>query len=163
MKKLKDFYLNNRIYCILMLISTLCLIVILSSIVIYFITQTKSSVYGHRLDDIGEHPVETEVADLKKHLEENSKVLYVNTDIRGKIIYVNLEVNKDLSNEEIQSICGESLTKLTDSQKLYYDVQYIVKREGLNPYLGSKSASQTIIAWANFSYNDDETSTDEGE
>ena len=163
MKKLRDFYLNNRIYCILMIISALCLITILTSIVLYFVTQTKSSVYGHRLDDIGEHPIETELGELKKTLEENDKVLSVSTDMRGKIVYVLLEVNKDLSNEEIQGICTLSLSKLTDEQKVYYDVQYIVKREGLNPYLGSKGSNQNIIVWANFSYNDEETETEEGE
>ena len=56
------------------------------------------------------------------------------------------------------------LTKFKDEQKGYYDIQYIVKREGLSPYLGSKSASKTVIAWANFSYNDEEESQDtEGE
>lgn len=164
MKKLRDFYLNNRIYCILMIISALCLITIIASIIIYFVTQTKSSVYGHRLDDIGEHAVATELEELKNNLQENEKVLTASTDIRGKIIYVLLEVNKDLSNEEIQSICTLSLTKLTEDQKAYYDVQYIVKREGLNPYLGSKRANQLSIAWANFSYEDDEeTNTEEGE
>ena len=163
MKKLRDFYLNNRIYCILMIISFLCLATIVTSIVLYFVTQTKSSVYGHRLDDIGDHPVETELNDLKTFLEENEKVLSVSTDIRGKIIYVILEMNKDISNEEAQGICTLSLAKLTDEQKLYYDVQYIIKREGLNPYLGSKSASKTIIAWANFNYTTEEETTGEGE
>lgn len=163
MKKLKDFYLNNRIYCILMIISFLCLVTIGTSIVLYFVSQTKSSAYGHRLDDIGDYPVETELNDLKTNLEENEKVYKVTTDIRGKIIYVVLEVNKDLSNEEVEGLCTLSLAKLTDSQKTYYDVQYIVKREGLNPYLGSKSASQTLIAWANFNYTEEEETTDEGE
>lgn len=165
MKNLKKFYQNNRIYCILMIISTLCLLIILSSIIVYFVSQTKSSVYGHRLDDIGEHPVETELNDLKETLNTNEKVLSVTTDIRGKIIYVVMEVNKDLANEDIQTICTESLTKLTEEQKVYYDIEYIVKREGLNPYIGSKSANRTVIAWANFSYNNEEEADveDEGE
>lgn len=164
MKNLKKFYQNNRIYCILMIISAICLLIILSSVLVYFLNQTKSSKYGHRLDDIVDHPIDSEASELKSFLDSNDKVLSVNTDLRGKILYVNMEVNKDLANEDIQTICTESLAKLTEEQKVYYDVEYIVKREGLNPYIGSKSASRTVIAWANFSYNDEEESADnEGE
>jgi hypothetical protein len=164
MKNLKKFYQNNRIYCILMIISAICLLIILTSIILYFVSQTKSSKYGHRLDDIVDHPIDVEASELKSYLDNNEKVLSVYTDLRGKILYVNMEVNKDLANEDIQTICTESLVKLTDEQKVYYDIEYIVKREGLNPYIGSKSASRTVISWANFSYNDEEEQTDdEGE
>lgn len=168
MKKLKKFYQNNRIYCILMIISAICLFIILLSIVIYFVSQTKSSVYGNRLDDIENYNVSGELNDLKSYFESNDKVKSVSTDIRGKIIYVILNVNADVSNEEIQGVCTESLTKIGDNNKLFYDIQYVVKRDGLNPYLGSKSASKTIISWANYSFEEDTTEAvvedgDEGE
>ena len=75
---------------------------------------------------------------------------------------------KKVSNEEIQGVCTESLTKIGDNNKLFYDIQYVVKRDGLNPYLGSKSASKTIISWANYSFEEDTTEAvvedgDEGE
>ena len=108
MKKLKKFYQNNRIYCILMIISAICLFIILLSIVIYFVSQTKSSVYGNRLDDIENYNVSGELNDLKSYFESNDKVKSVSTDIRGKIIYVILNVNADVSNEEIQGVCTES-------------------------------------------------------
>lgn len=162
MDKLKKFYKNNRIYCILMIVSAICLLILFISVLVYFIGQTRTSVYGHRLDEVKDYPVESELNNLKSALEGNTNVMSVSTDIRGKIVYVVLEVNKDMTNEDIQNMCSDSLTKLTDEQKGFYDVQYIVKREGLNPYLGSKSAHQTIIAWANFSY-DEEEETQEGE
>ena len=162
MNNLKKFYKNNRIYCILMIISAVCLLVILTSVLAYFINQTRTSVYGHRIDDIVDHPVDNELNDLKSYFESNDKVESVNTDIRGKIIYVNLVFNKDVANEDIQTICTESLAKFTADQKEYYDIQFIAKREDLNPYLGSKSARQTVISWANYSY-DDEEEAEEGE
>ena len=42
-KKLKNFYKNNRIYSILMIISLFCLILMVSGVVIYFVNQTVSS------------------------------------------------------------------------------------------------------------------------
>ena len=163
MKNLKKFFQNNRIYCILMIISAICLLIILSSVVIYFIGQTKTSKYGHRIDDIAEHPVNNELNELVSSLNSNDKVESANSDIRGKIIYINMKVKSDLANEDIQNICTETLSKLTDEQKAYYDVEYIVKRDGVNPYIGSKSASRTVIAWANFSYDDEDQNGDEGE
>lgn len=163
MKNLKKFYQNNRIYCILMIVSAICLIVILTSVIIYFFSQTSSSVYGHRLDDIAEHQVDKEIEDLKGFFDSNDKVKYSSIDKRGKIIYVVLDVNEALANEDIQSLCTESLDKLTKDQKEYYDIQFIVKRDGLNPYLGSKSAHQTVLSWANYSYNDEEEENQEGE
>ena len=49
MKKLKGFYQNNRIYCILMLVSIFCIILIGVAFLVYFIDQTKNSEYGKRL------------------------------------------------------------------------------------------------------------------
>ena len=49
MKKLKGFYQNNRIYCILMIVSIVCIILIASAFVYYFIEQTRTDVYGKRL------------------------------------------------------------------------------------------------------------------
>lgn len=164
MKNLKKFYQNNRIYCILMIISAICLIVILVTIIGYFAAQTHSSNYGNRLDGLENYAVDNEVNEVKSFFSGNQRVKNVNTDIRGKIIYINVEVDKDMANEDIQTLCTESLTKFKDDQKEYYDIQYIVKRDGLSPYLGSKSASKTVIAWANFSYNNEEENQDtEGE
>ena len=164
MDKLKKFYQNNRIYCILMIISFVCLVIILASVIGYFFSQTSSSVYGHRLDDNSSYPLDNELNEIKNFFNSNEVVKSVNTDTKGRIVYVILEVNKEMANEDIQTICTQSLDKFTKEQKEYYDIQYIVKREDLNPYFGSKSASKTIIAWANFSYNDEEEdNTIEGE
>lgn len=167
MKSVKKFYKNNRIYCILMIISAVCLFIILLTIMIYFISQTKTSIYGNRLDDIESYNVTSDLNDLKGFFESNDKVKGASTDVRGKIIYVVVNFNSDISNEEIQGICTESLTKLSDNNKLFYDVQFVIKREGLNPYLGSKSASKTIISWANYSFEEETTEAiiddDEGE
>lgn len=161
MKKLLKFYKNNRIYCILMIISLVCLLVIIVSLLLYFTSQISNSKYGHRLDDIAEHPVETEINELKSSFESNDKVLSTSIDVKGKIIYVNLTVKAELQNNDIQTLCTESLSKLTDEQKTYYDIQYIVKRDGFNPYLGSKSASKKMIAWANFNYEEEKELTDD--
>lgn len=158
MDKLKKFYNNNRIYCILMIVTVTCLVIILLTMVIYFVKQSTTSVYGNRLEGIENYPVDSEVSDANSFLSSTDGVLSESVRIQGKIIYVDLTMSPDKSNDDIQSICSEMLTKFTDEQKSYYDFQFIVSREGMNPYLGSKSASRTVISWGNYSY---ETTTSE--
>ena len=43
MGKLKGFYKNNRIYCIMMAISIFCIALIGVAFLVYFINQTKIS------------------------------------------------------------------------------------------------------------------------
>ena len=53
--RLKRFYRNNRIYCILMGISFLCILMVVISLMIYFFSQTSSNKYGNRLDGIKDY------------------------------------------------------------------------------------------------------------
>lgn len=151
-KKLKKFYENNRIYSILMIISIICLLIIIFSVVFYFIHQTTTSQYGNRLDNILDYPVENEINNVTEFLKSSDGVSDVSVDLKGRIIYIIIKIDPAKSNEDIQNICTESLLKFSDNQKNYYDIQFIVEREGFSPYLGSKSASQTIITWGNYSY-----------
>ena len=67
MKKLKGFYQNNRIYCILMIVSIVCIILIASAFVYYFIEQTRTDVYGKRLYGIESVKISD---DKQKEIEE---------------------------------------------------------------------------------------------
>lgn len=157
-KKLKNFYKNNRIYSILMIISLFCLILMVSGVVIYFVYQTVSSPYGNRLDGIKNHNIDSSIEDLKKYYKDSKGVTNSNVRVQGRIIYIDVEMEKTTSNEAIQNLAVGCLEKIPDTEKTYYDIQFIFKREGLTPYLGSKSASKTVISWANYSV-DTTTST----
>ena len=74
MKNLKKFYQNNRIYCILMIISAICLVVILVTIIGYFAAQTHSSNYGNRLDGIENFAVDNELNEVKSFFTSNQRV-----------------------------------------------------------------------------------------
>ena len=157
-KKLKNFYKNNRIYSILMIISLFCLILMVSGVVIYFVNQTISSPYGNRLDGIKNHNIDSSIEDLKKYYKDSKGVTNSNVRVQGRIIYIDVEMEKTTSNEAIQNLAVGCLEKIPDTEKTYYDIQFIFKREDLTPYLGSKSASKTVISWANYSV-DTTTST----
>ena len=157
-------YIKEHKIVVVAVFLMLVIIVLAFLVKMTFLSNSGNAVYGNRLDGIENYAVDNELNEVKSFFTSNQRVKNVDTDIRGKIIYINVEVDKDMANEDIQTLCTESLTKFKDDQKEYYDIQYIVKREGLSPYLGSKSASKTVIAWANFSYNNEEENQDtEGE
>jgi len=160
MKRLKKFYQNNRIYCILMLISFLCIFGMLTAIALYFSNQLNSSKYGIRLDGIENYKLgKADFKEIEDSFKAHEDVKKVEARLSGRIIYIDVEVNKDTSNETIQNYATESLTKLSDENKEYYDVQFLVTREGYNTYLGSKSHSNTVISWINYKFTDEEADT----
>ncbi len=159
MKKLKEFYKNNRIYCILMLVSIFCFILMGSAVVIYFINQATSDKYGTRLEDIDAYPVSKELAELETFYKESDGVKKAAVRLQGKIIYVSVEVDPKLDIDEMQNIATESLDKLTDEQKGYYELQFVFKRDGFAPYSGSKASSRTVITWSNYNITTEPTTT----
>lgn len=159
MKKFKEFYKNNRIYCILMLVSLFCFILMGSAVVIYFVNQATSDKYGTRLDDIDQYPVSKELAEFETFYKESDGVTKAAVRLSGKIIYVSVEVDPKMDLDQMQNIATESLTKLTDEQKGYYELQFTFKREGFAPYSGSKAASRTVITWSNYNVTTEPTTT----
>ena len=87
MKKLKKFYKNNRIYCILMGISLFCLALIAMLFVVYFVNQTKNDTYGNRLNGIESMEIsDSEKDEIVNVIKENDKVDKATVNIKGKII-----------------------------------------------------------------------------
>ena len=75
MSKIKGFYQNNRIYCILMAISLFCLALIVSAFVVYFVEQTKTDTYGNRLDGIENVQITDTHITSKQFLNTNLKMI----------------------------------------------------------------------------------------
>lgn len=153
MKKLKKFYKNNRIYCILMSISLFCLAIIVMLFGIYFINQTNNDIYGNRLNGIES----MEISDSKKDeivnvIKESDKVDRASINIKGKIIYVNvylIDGNRDLAN----SIAVKVLNVLDDDMKDFYDINFAFNKDDDDafPFMGYKKSDATIISWSKVS------------
>lgn len=158
-KKIRKFYKNNRIYCILMLISIFCILLIGTSVIVYFVAQSNTSPYGHRLDGIEEHDLGNSLSDLESFYKEQKGVKSATVRLQGKIIYVTVEVEDVIKNEEIQNIATSSLEKIEEKNRSFYDMQFIFKRASYNPYLGSKISANTNITWTKYSYDTEETTT----
>lgn len=160
LKGIRKFYKNNRIYCILMIISMFCIILMGSSVIFYFVNQSRTSPYGNRLDDIANHDLGTTLDDLRQFYSEQTGVLNVkDVRLQGKTIYISVEVEENMKNEEIQNIATSSLAKISDDNKNYYSLQFIFTRNNLNAYSGSKGPNSPTITWAKFSYDNETTTT----
>lgn len=159
LKKFKKFYKNNRIYCILMIISCLCIILVGTSVIVYFVAQSKTSPYGDRLNGIEEHDLGSALSDLEAFYKEQKGVKSVNVRVQGKIIYVTVDVEDTVKNEEIQNIATSSLEKISEDNRGFYDLQFIFTRDAYNPFFGSKISTNTNITWSNYSYDTTESTT----
>lgn len=152
---LRKFYRNNRIYCILMIISFLCIVTMGSSVVIYFLNQNNSSPYGHRLDDASEYDTSEDIKTLKEYFKGLETVEKSSVRVQGKIIYITVTVKDDVTNETIQNIGTESLNSISEENKNYYDIQFMFNRSSYKPYLGTKSSNSSVITWANYKFDEE--------
>lgn len=160
-KRIRKFYKRNRIYCILMLVSFICLAVLGTSLVIYFYNQATGDPYGTRLDQKEQYPLNDSLKNTKKFFDESKGVLKSNIFEKGNIIYLDITVEKDLTVEKMQNMATSSLENFDEGQLGYYDLQFSFIREGYPAYTGSKSAQNTVISWSvyNLDYDKEETTT----
>lgn len=158
LKKLKKFYKYNRIYCILMIISLFCFLLMGTGIIVYFVEQISTSKYGTRLNGIDKFDTD-EIVNKMEESFIDSKIIEKNVHIQGRIIYIDITLDPTSTNEDIQSICTASLTSISEEVKEFFDIQYIAKREGLSPYMGSKNHTKATITWGNYSFEEAATTT----
>lgn len=153
MKKLKGFYQNNRIFCILMIISIFCILLIAGAFLMFFVSQSHSDVYGNRLTGIENVEITKEHKDeIIAFLSEQEIVEKASIDIKGKIIYINVYL-KSGKVDDAQSIAIKMLDKLTDDEKSFYDINYTFTKTTTDeedtsfPMMGYKKSDKTIISW----------------
>ncbi len=157
--RVKRFYRNNRIYCILMGISFASIVLIILALLAHFIHQNTSNPYGNRLEDIKNYPVQENIDESINKTKENDLVENVSAEIKGKIIWFVIDVKEDASLEDMQNVGTSTLQYFTQENLGYYDIHYLIQRNGKKGYFGDKSASASTITWAR--YNVDEDGTNE--
>ena len=81
-------------------------------------------------------------------------LLSADIDIKGKLIYVNITL-KTGKHTDSEAICQTSLDALTEDEKKFYDIQYIVSNKDKNieenfPVMGYIKAGNSVIKWTNY-------------
>lgn len=152
MSKIKEFYKTNRIYCILMAVSILCLALIATLFVKYFIEQTKNNNYGNRLNGIDSVKIEEKhITEIEEQIKENKLVDKVSINVKGKIIYMNIYVT-GAKYEDVQNIAIKSLEYLKADEKDFYDINFSFaetekSEESIFPIMGYRKSDATVITW----------------
>lgn len=144
---------NNIVLLVLGLIVIVSLAVMVIGVFKYFYSSDGDK-YGDRLNGIEEHKLnETLESDIKDLYE--SGVESVKTDVKGKIVYVIMDVSDGVSKTEAQNYAVEALDVFTEDEKSYYDIQFMITCKNISeesssfPMEGYKNSSNTQIVWTN--------------
>ena len=153
--KLKDFYKRNRVYSILMIVSIICVVAILIGVIFYFLGQTSKEKYGNRLEGLEKIKIsEKNQKELEKKSSENELVNKTEINIKGRLIYINIEMNSG-NHEDAEAISQSIYDLFSEKEKSNYDIQFIVdnknKEEKDNfPIMGYIKKGNSSIKWTNY-------------
>lgn len=115
----------------------------------FFFPDDAEAYYGTRLEGIEKVKINDKKKDeLKENFKDSSKKVTIR--LAGRIIYVDVTVNDDISVDSAKDMSNKTLEKLSDEEKAYYDVQFIISNEKDKdhfPIIGYKHHTKQGISW----------------
>lgn len=150
---MKKVIKENKVLFILAVIVLVSLILMGVGLIKYFYS-TNGDKYGDRLNDIEKHKLKSTLADDIKVLYEGG-VETVSVDVKGKIVYIIMNVSDGVSKVDSQSYAVKALDVFSDEDKSYYDIQFMItcknasEETTIYPMEGYKNSSNTQIVWTN--------------
>ena len=152
--KLKEIWGKYKILIVLGLILIICFIAILFVTVSYFFGSGES-VYGDRLEDIEDYPIEdTFISEYIANLESDEMINSATFDVKGRVIYVTINFVGDTSLVEAQSKAAASLEQFSENLLSYYDIDFTLISEATEnsegfTIMGAKNVAGSGIVWNN--------------
>lgn len=114
----------------------------------FFFPNDTKAIYGNRLEGRDKVKInEKKQKELKESIADFTKSVKIR--IAGRIIYVDVVVNDDVDQDRAKD-AGKVLDKLSDEEKAYYDVQFLVNSDTDKdhyPIAGYKHHAKTAISW----------------
>ena len=145
-----SFIKKHKKLCIVGII-LLVLLVLLIVLFKTFSVDYSLDEYGDRLDGIEKVEIKKSVSDkLVSEIKDIESVKKVNYRLKGRLVYIEIMFNEDVSIENAKEIAAKSLEYFTDDQKAFYDFEFILTNEKETegyPELGSKHKSSDNIVW----------------
>ena len=144
---------NNKVLWALLGLLLVCFLVLGFGFYKYFYAGAGNNKYGDRLDGIEKYPLsKTLDSDVKSVFSDNSEVTKTKVDVKGKVIYINIDFGISVKVSEAQDIAVKALDKIGEENLKYYDVQFILTYSGTDensnfPVFGSKSSSSLKVVW----------------
>ncbi len=153
---MKKVIKENRILFILAVIILVSLVLIGIGLISYFYGNDSSS-YGDRLKDKDKYPISESIStDIEGLFTKGVKSTIV--DIKGKIIYITMDVESGTSKIDAEGYAVKALEKFKEEELNYYDLQFLItcKDEEVSdgeskifPIMGAKKARNSQIIWTN--------------
>ena len=115
----------------------------------FFFPSDNDVYYGTRLEGIEKVKISNKKKEeLKEHFKDSSKKITIR--LAGRIIYFDITVNDDVSVDSSRDMANKTLEKLSDEEKAYYDIQFIInnnKEKEHFPIIGYKHHTKQGISW----------------
>ena len=154
LNKLKEIWGKNKVLIVLGLILIICLIAILIVTFSYFFGGSES-VYGDRLDEIENYPIEDSfVSEYIANLESDEMINSVSFDSKGRIIYIIIDFVGDTSLVEAQSKAAASLQQINENILSYHDIMFTLtcaETENSQGFtiMGARNVAGSGLVWNN--------------
>lgn len=145
---MKKLWRENRVLLLLIVILFVCFIAILCVALTFFYSKNVSS-YGTRLDEIDKHPITDKFKNgFEDSLYENEGISKVKINVKGRVVYVHLTFEDEVSLEDAKSIAIDSLDLFDEKILSYYDINFALKNSEFTMY-GAKNSITDHISWNN--------------
>ena len=148
MRKVRKFFRKYKKIIILVILIVI-LVVGLLAVKNFFFPQESGVLYGNRLDGIDKVKITKETKDkitaIFKDSSSSAKVR-----LAGRIIYIDVVVNDDVSRDAAKDLGNKTLEVLSDQEKSYYDIQLLINNkanQGQFPIIGYKHHTRDAIIW----------------
>ncbi len=134
---------------IILAIIIILLIIGLFAIKKFFFPSESGVLYGNRLDGRDKVKITEETKnkakDVFKDRSSSAKVR-----IAGRIIYIDVVVNDDVSKDDARGLGNQTLGAFSDQEKSYYDIQILINNKANKeqfPIIGYKHHTRDAITW----------------
>ncbi len=151
---MKKVIQENKVLFVLAVILLISFVLIVVGLVSYFYGGDTDP-YGNRLDGIEDYPISKNIDKDIMAMYEDGGVLSVDVDVKGKIVYVIMDVKATTDKVTARSYATKALTKFSDEEKNFYDIHFTItcdtntEENKIYPMMGSKSAKRSNISWTN--------------
>lgn len=150
---MKRIIKENKVLFVLALVIIIALVIMAIGVFKYFY-GTDTDKYGDRLNGIENHIIKDTISEEIKSLY-GEEVESVKVDVKGKIIYIIIDVNNKVAKDDAKGYALQALEKFNEEDKNYYDIQFLItcKKEEAEekeyPIEGYKNSSNPQVVWTN--------------
>ena len=161
-RKIKNSWNENRVLFVLMTILVICLILILTVVLDYFLGTSKDK-YGDRLEGIKKVEfTDKRISEIEKKIKEDEKVSKCEVTQIGKMIYVTITYTDGITLVEAEGKASNTLELFNEKETKFYDINYTLiqdKKENNEGFviMGAKNVNGSALVWNNnTSFNEEE-------